>query len=823
MNHHHQQHPFQEAFWSPTASIDPYPNFSVGLRVLHEKLVQSIEENQLITDYLQRRIAAEEAYGQHLCTVTPPSTGIAFDRDVGAGLRKCFEIVSAESAELAQGHKVRAENLKTMALDPLQRFAGRYEKLIHRTKAVVHERIHQFELLVRIVEQTKNDYIAKCQAVRNLRSCPVDPDIADKIQRHLQALAENIQCHWPTSLITGDTVFQWIRSQLDQQEDYVYTDDQVLIIAQLLVSQGYLCSSRPTENFEAQPNYAYEKRDGSNHNTCNLDHPVNLCIIRHAGTGTSQSTSGLLGRWQQKSHKEPWHKFLHGLFMAEKTYRESVAKAEKMRMQTQETLLMHFEEMESLELERIQTIKQAFISVAATLSNTIPLCKEMYDRMMLYQETLNPEKDVQFIVEQYHTGRFCPRPIIYENHYHGAIGQIFGTRLEDLVRQQNVLVPPIMTEGLKIIEQAMPRLHQEEKSKVWTAKLPFDRVHTAREEINDTLHHTTIGDRLRSFDLLLVASLLRLYLMELPDCLLTFELYETVKVLYANQEQDEKNRLASISKLLTTLPTANYYTLEALMAHFHKLTSTSEDTQLVHQLAATFGYILIRSQIESTINVHDRHPQRLVRELIVHFPTIFTEEAHKAQEEHSTRRAIIAPHPVTLSKEPSLDAPSFISTVSSSGSSLQSPAPTDTVNGWNDQGGHKESLDSKAAPTARRRTFLSFMRRNSPGPTQPTVTRQEHETESKASAMVRRPVLPMPSTSTLFVDPDDQMVTAIPKPAGHAGGNDAPPCLDDMIPTLETSTRAEPPDISKKTRSRSTTLTQETDDHVSLDSFFDDE
>lgn len=93
--------------------------------------------------------------------------------------------------------------------------------------------------------------------------------------------------------------------------------------------------------------------------------------------------------------------------------------------------------MQSLELERVQTIKQgkrqdpkgiteltcgitAFITMAATLSNTIPLCAELYDRMMLYQETLKPDKDVEFIVEQYRTGRFCPRPILYNNFYYGS-------------------------------------------------------------------------------------------------------------------------------------------------------------------------------------------------------------------------------------------------------------------------------------------------------------------------------------------------------------------------------------------------------------------
>lgn len=78
-----------------------------------------------------------------------------------------------------------------------------------------------------------------------------------------------------------------------------------------------------------------------------------------------------------------------------------------------------------------------------------------------------------------------------------------------------------------------------EKSVVWTTSLPLDRVHTAREEINRCYHHSSATiplETLEGFDILLLASLIRLYLMELPECLFTFELYEPCKLLYANRK-----------------------------------------------------------------------------------------------------------------------------------------------------------------------------------------------------------------------------------------------------------------------------------------------
>ena len=47
--------------------------------------------------------------------------------------------------------------------------------------------------------------------------------------------------------------------------------------------------------------------------------------------------------------------------------------------------------------------------------------------------------------------------------------------------------------------------------------------------------------KLREYDLTIVAGVLKLYFLELPECLFTFELYEPVKLLY------------SISKLINYL------------------------------------------------------------------------------------------------------------------------------------------------------------------------------------------------------------------------------------------------------------------------------
>lgn len=40
--------------------------------------------------------------------------------------------------------------------------------------------------------------------------------------------------------------------------------------------------------------------------------------------------------------------------------------------------------------------------------------------MLVYQESLKPEQDIQYIVQQYFVAGFGPKPILYENDVNGV-------------------------------------------------------------------------------------------------------------------------------------------------------------------------------------------------------------------------------------------------------------------------------------------------------------------------------------------------------------------------------------------------------------------
>lgn len=76
-----------------------------------------------------------------------------------------------------------------------------------------------------------------------------------------------------------------------------------------------------------------------------------------------------------------------------------------------------------------------------------------------------------------------------------------------------------------------------ERSKIWTTELELDRIHEVRERLNiPSLCLDDNSDHIERYDIMLLASVIRLYLMELPDCLVTCELYDPIKQLYSNRK-----------------------------------------------------------------------------------------------------------------------------------------------------------------------------------------------------------------------------------------------------------------------------------------------
>ncbi|XP_073704471.1 uncharacterized protein [Garra rufa] len=101
-------------------------------------------------------------------------------------------------------------------------------------------------------------------------------------------------------------------------------------------------------------------------------------------------------------------------------------------------------------------------------------------------------------------------------------------------------------------------------------------------------------------DIHCVSSLCKAYFRELPNPLLTYELYDRFADAVAIQLEDE--RLVKIKEVLKDLPTPHHRTLEYLMRHLVKMSTFASETNMhARNLAIVWAPNLLRSKdIEST-------------------------------------------------------------------------------------------------------------------------------------------------------------------------------------------------------------------------------
>jgi hypothetical protein len=225
--------------------------------------------------------------------------------------------------------------------------------------------------------------------------------------------------------------------------------------------------------------------------------------------------------------------------------------------------------MNQAEQERIEEVRSVFTNLAVALSNVMTVTQAVCDRMVVYLEAMRADFDMQYFVQQYRTGPYSPRPIIYENYYHSpASDQVFGIPVEEQTRVMQTKIPPFVAKCLSLIEKELHTLSNEAKQRMWIAPLQLPVVHRLRCTVN-TGEPITLK-QLRRFDVNTVVGALRLYLMELPECLCTSSLYEPIKALYRKGGDNVDARFSALRSMLTTIPSSNFNTLNRLINHLYK-------------------------------------------------------------------------------------------------------------------------------------------------------------------------------------------------------------------------------------------------------------
>ncbi|KAI9832374.1 MAG: hypothetical protein M1819_004362 [Sarea resinae] len=665
---------FADSFWSS--------DYASGLDTLFGKLQQGVVENQQVLTVARLRAEAEEGYAQKLGDIGPATDKLSggFSRDDGASVRKAYEGVRSEMEEASKNHWKIASNIRELVVIPFGRWCDAHEARVQHSRDDLRSRIKAHDKQADVVRKLRSHYFNKCRLVEDLEEenklafqdpqndttspKPKDiptvklPESEDPEEPELLEIGDEsydpdqlkkILTHMLETITLGETkvpilgTYQNVSSGAEiveylQEHMNATTVSYAERIGQDLVTNGFLRLVGNVGNTFANSSRMYYQWRPKAFQMTGIPErkkPLDRVSSTFSTEGIDSPIVGSVGEylagWNPLNNpypnETPSEKLRREAHEADERYKAGIRKLDSLRCNLEEAIMEHLKFMERCELDRLKAIKAVVLDFSGAISNAIPSLQSTVDNMMLYQETVQPLGDLRYLLENYRTGSFMPKVHVYENYYNSVDEQIFGVDLEARARADRKRVPIIVTTILTFLDNHYPDLEGDEARRgIWLVDVPLAATHHLRNIINNgkAIPH----DVLERYEIPIVASVLKLYLLELPDSLVSSHLYEIIKTIYTTtaSETSESTRLSVIQNTLGQLRLANIATLDAITTHFNRLIElTSADETYVAALAHSLAPCILRPRTESGLTMHERHGYRLLRDLFAHKDAIFGE------------------------------------------------------------------------------------------------------------------------------------------------------------------------------------------------------
>ncbi|KAI9894504.1 MAG: hypothetical protein M1814_003262 [Vezdaea aestivalis] len=658
---------FADSFWSG--------DYASGLGVLFEKLHQGVIENEQVLTLARLRADAEDAYSTRMADIAPTASRITggFDRDDGASVKKAFEGVRSEMEIAGTKHAKVAADIRALVVNPFGRWCDSHAARIQNSQDDLQTRVKAHDRQDEAVKKLRTQYFNKFRLLEDLEeenklafqdpkvASPTSPEIPEvrlpekedpeeeepleigdeiyqpeQVKKIIKHMLETIPMGEHKVAIlgtyqnvsTGSVIVEYL-----QQHMGATTISYAERIGQDLVTHGFLrLVGNVGNSFANSSKMPYQWRPKCFQLTGLPDKAKQLQMTMSLASGESADSplgnvAEVLSGWNPLNNPYPnetqGDRLRREAGEADQRYKNGVRKLDTLRCNLEEAMVDHLKYMERCELDRLKAIKAVILDFSTAISNVVPSLQSTVDKMMLFQETIQPLGDLRYLLENYQTGGFTPKVPVYHTYYNSIEDQTFGVELETRSRADKQRVPVIVSTILKYLDDHYPELEGDEARRgVWLVEVPLSATHKLRNAIN-TGKNIPPGV-FEQFDIPVVVSVLKLYLLELPDSLVPSDNYEVIKTIYNNY--DESTHVSVIRDAIDKLRLSNIATLDKITLHFTRLFELiTADESFISQLAHNLAPCILRPRGERNLIMHEKHSYRLVRDLLAHRDAIFGE------------------------------------------------------------------------------------------------------------------------------------------------------------------------------------------------------
>lgn len=557
---------FTDSFWSP--------DYAGGLGILFTKLNQGVQENQQILTIASMRADAEAAYSSSLGAIAPAVdrlNSVGFKRDDGASTRKAYEGVRNEMVEASRNHQKIADNIRELVVQPFGHWCDAHENRMRNSQDDLQGKIKAHDRQADVVKKLRSTYFSKCRLVEDAEEenklafqepevtgspktsgvatpppkivvqeeeeeLPVElgdevytPEQMRKILTHMLEIVPLGEVKVPIlgtyqNCSSGTDVVDYIQKHMGAAS-VGYAEK----IGQDLVDRGFLrLVGNVGSTFANSSKMKYQWRPRV-WQIVGIPEPKKSGTLKRTGTVMSAESilespvvgnlAEQLGSWNPlvnaHPNETPGERLRRESKEADEKYKAGVRKLDLLRCNLEESMMDHLKFLERCELDRLKAIRSVILDFSGAISNSIPSFQSQVDNMMLYQETIQPQGDLRYMLENYRTGGFIPKVTPYENYYGSVDDQTFGVDLEARARADKKRVPLVVTAILTFLDNHYPDLEGDEaRRSIWLVDVPLAATHHLRNTINNGA--AVPRDVLERYEIPIVASALKLYLLELP-------------------------------------------------------------------------------------------------------------------------------------------------------------------------------------------------------------------------------------------------------------------------------------------------------------------
>lgn len=633
------------------------------------------------------------------------------DVDYVSTIKNAFGEINLNFGRQGAAHLEIARNIRELVLQPFSKWCKEHEQRVAFLELEIMEKHKLYVDGKARLEKLLKKYFNKCRLIEEFKERYLESDLNEELQdadesldtlasdsntelgsepdsdeithtfggvpltqRKTKALLANLLSSVPIAshkvpilgtyhnVSTGSSISQWLVENMPELKGNFAKAETV---GQDLIAYGFIRlvgSMSANKNFINSSQFQYQWKPAvfeftkiSEFDLSKLSQNANYDPIAALGSRTNQLSNYFEDVKQaigvstvDFTDKKQFPKLVKESRELDLQYFETAKSLDKLRCEFEETVMDHLSFMQKCEFDRLKAIKKVTFDFMAAFSNKVSSLKHSCEELQLVEETIHPVGDLKFLIENYATGKFQPHVTLYDNYYDSNLKQTFGVDLNVKGRLDKKAVPTLIQAVLSHLDSTYPELEDdEERMNLWIKPVHLSKIHELRFQLNELSDIHEISNVLKKWEPKMVANVLKLYFMELPDSVIPNTYFDLIQTLYqsypveSHDDEADKSRITGLQNTLTELPVCNLATLDSILTHLKRLINIigSKNEQLGQtlqtRLSKEFGALILRPK-RGASELHGKNinsfnltmeslQQNFIKDLFTHKEVIFGE------------------------------------------------------------------------------------------------------------------------------------------------------------------------------------------------------